>query len=256
MNMMRFVELVITKVHLNLKAEAARNYLSYLWWVLEPALFVAVFYLVFGVFMARGGEGFVAFLVCGKIPFLWMSRSVNNSAMAITNGRGLMNQISIPKVFFPTVVVVQDAVKSAVVFALMMLFVWFSGYAVTMSWLAIPVLMLVQLVFIAPLAILGSMLVPFVPDLRFIIATCMMMMMFASGIFYDYKEVILPEHQPLFLANPMALLIDQYRTVLLDGLWPDWIRLGAVALVCAAVLALVLVALWRLDHKYPRLVLQ
>jgi lipopolysaccharide transport system permease protein len=32
-----------------LKADAARYYLGYIWWVMEPLLFVAVFYFVFAV---------------------------------------------------------------------------------------------------------------------------------------------------------------------------------------------------------------
>ena len=64
-----FWSFVTTKVTLNLKAEASKSYLSYLWWLLEPALFVAVLYVVFGIFLAKGTPNFVVFLMCGQIPF-------------------------------------------------------------------------------------------------------------------------------------------------------------------------------------------
>jgi lipopolysaccharide transport system permease protein len=59
----------LTKLRFNLKAEANKTYLNYLWWILEPALHVAVFYLVFSVFLNRGSDDFLLFLLCGKIPF-------------------------------------------------------------------------------------------------------------------------------------------------------------------------------------------
>lgn len=256
MKFSQFNQLVFEKVKLNLKAEAKKTYLSYLWWLLEPALFVGTFYLVFAVFMATKTPDFVVFLCCGKIPFLWFSRTVNNSCGAIIGGKGLMNQVSIPKSFFPTVVIFQDLFKSAIVFSLLAVFVALNGFELTLAWLAIPVLMLCQLLFISALAFVVAMIVPFIPDLRFIVGTGILMMMFGSGIFYDYKKVILPEHRDLFLMNPMANLIRSYRDVMLDGVWPDWSSLAIMSTCCALLLVVALLILKRLDPVYPRLVLE
>jgi lipopolysaccharide transport system permease protein len=38
--------------------------------------------------------------------------------------------------------------------------------------------------------------------------------------------------------NPMYWLIESYRSVLLYGMWPDWMLLGRFALVAAGVLVL------------------
>lgn len=256
MSFTQFISLVLTKVHLNLKSEAAKSYLSYTWWILEPALFVGVFYLVFGVFMATRTDNFVVFLVCGKIPFLWFARTVNNSANAILAGRGLMNQIDIPKVFFPSVVILQDAVKSSVVFAIMLIFIWVMGITPAESWISIPIIMFVQLLFIAAVALIGAAVVPFIPDLKYIIATLVMMVMFASGIFYDYRKVILESHQDLFLLNPMANLIRSYREVLLGGQWPDWRSLIIIACISSLVIVFMLSIYRQVGSRYPRLVLQ
>ena len=42
-----YITLLDTLARFELKADARRYYLGYLWWVLEPMLYVAVFYLVF-----------------------------------------------------------------------------------------------------------------------------------------------------------------------------------------------------------------
>lgn len=256
MKSIHYWELIYTKVKFNLKAEAGNTYLSYLWWLLEPALFIGTFYLVFAVFMNRGGPDFVAFLCCGHIPFQWFSKTISNNCGSIVGGKGLMNQISIPKIFFPTVVIFQDLFKSFIVFALLVLLVLLFGFEPNLSWVSIPFIMLCQLVFISAISIYVAMIVPFIPDMRFIVSTFVMMMMFGSGIFYNYEDVILEEHRDLFLMNPMANLIRSYREVLLQGLWPDWQSLITMAIVCLFFLIIAIVLLKRIDALYPRLVLE
>lgn len=256
MNLSKFIELLFTKVKLNLKAEAAKSYLSYCWWVLEPAMYVSVFYLVFGIFLAANTEDFVIFLICGNIPFLWFSRTVGNTSSAIIAGRGLMNQIAIPKIFFPMVIICQDSVKTSVIFLLMISLVALYGFEIKITWLALFPLMIAQFCFVAAIALVGAALVPFVPDLRFVIQTGIMLTMFASGIFYSYEDVILPEHQQLFLLNPMANLIKMYREVLMLGIWPSWGAIFTITLGSMAVISLMVVVYKKVGAKYPRLVLQ
>ena len=256
MTFIQFWELTFTKVKLNLKAEARKSYLSYAWWILEPALFIGTFYLVFGVFMATQTPDFVMFLCIGKIPFLWFSRTVTNASSAIVQGKGLMNQVSIPKVFFPTVVILQDFFKSIIVFLLLFIIVYSYGFSINSAWLYLPIVIVVQLVFISAVALLGATLVPFIPDLKFIIATFVMMVMFGSGIFYDFREVILPEHQSLFLLNPMASLIDMYRQILLKGVAPNLYSLLNIMGFWVLCLIIFVFCLRKLDPIYPRLVLE
>lgn len=49
MRLKQFFELVDIQARMSLKAEASKLYLSYLWWILEPILYVLVFYFVFDV---------------------------------------------------------------------------------------------------------------------------------------------------------------------------------------------------------------
>jgi lipopolysaccharide transport system permease protein len=37
-----------------LRADASRYFLGYIWWILEPLLFVGVFYVVFNVILESG----------------------------------------------------------------------------------------------------------------------------------------------------------------------------------------------------------
>lgn len=251
-----FWHLVLIKTKMNLKSEASQSQLNYVWWILEPALFIAVYYVVFGIFLNSKTESFIAFLLCGKIPFLWFSRTISNASNSLIAGGGLMNQINIPKLFFPVVVIAQDLIKTSVVFILMLSILWILGFSPSLTWFAILPIILLQLVFISFLAILFASLVPFLPDLRFIVATFIILMMFSSGIFYDPSQFLLPEHREIFFLNPLAYAISEYRNVILEGNLPNWFRLGTTLMSCILGLFISIVFIARHDSNYPRLVLQ
>ena len=83
-----------------------------------------------------------------------------------------------------------------------------------------------------------------------------MILMWGSGIFYSYTDVLIERHQALFLANPMARLIKNYRQVLLDGAWPDWGAVALIAILSLAVIAGMIAVYRKFDTTYARLALQ
>ena len=113
-----------------------------------------------------------------------------------------------------------------------------------------------QLLFVSSLAVLFSALVPFLPDMKFIVGTFVTLMMFASGIFYDPMQFLKPEHKELFFLNPLASAISMYRKVLMENTLPDWAYLGAMAGACLVALFAAILLLRLFDSRYPRLVLQ
>lgn len=252
----RFWQLIAVKVQLNLKSEASKSYLNYLWWLLEPALFIIVYYVVFGILLNRGAPDFVAFLICGNIPFIWYSRTVGNCANALSDGAGLMNQINIPKVFFPLVVILQDFVKTLVVFALMLIVMVAMGFTAKLMWLALLPLLLIQLIFVSAIAIIFCSLIPFIPDLRFIVGTSSIMMMFGSGIFYDPNQILLPQHRELFFLNPLASLIQSYREIIMLGEMPAVSQFVIPAIISVSLLLIGMAILKKYDQHYPRVVIQ
>ena len=250
------LEVFFTKLRFNLKSEAKKTYLSYIWWLLEPALHVAVFYLVFSIFLNRGTNNFLLFLLCGKIPFLWFSKSVSNASNSIVAGRGLILQISISKPFFPLLVVAQDFIKQLFVFGFFFVFLVAYGVEFTANWFYILPVIATQMLLIIACALLAAAITPFIPDFKFLIATGMMMLMFGSGIFYSYKEVLLERHQEIFLMNPLANLFKNYREVLLENITPDWQALGMISLLSFLVIMLMNAWFKKTDATYARLVIQ
>lgn len=252
----QFWEIFFTKLRLNIKSEASETYLGYLWWILEPAMFITAMYFVFGVLLGTRTSEFITFLVCGQVPYSWFARSVPNASRSLVAGRGIINQVYIPKPFFPLLTVAQDFIKQSVVFVAVVGYFLVVDQPITPTWFSLIPVILVQFMLVAALGVFLSAFVPAIPDLKFLIGTGMTILMFGSGIFYSYTEVLLPRHQELFLMNPIANLIKNYRQVILENQLPDWTALTVIAGLSLALLAVMLLFFRRFDNTYARLVTQ
>jgi len=245
--MQHYMDLVWYKAYADLRVEASRGYLGILWWALEPLLYMSAFYIVFGILFQRGGEDYIAFLLVGLVAWRWFDNTIKLGANSLIFNMGLMQQVYVPKIVFPTVAVVTNTVKFLVVLTMLLVFLLFYGVDPGITWLALPGLLAVQLLFIVALTWLVSVIVPFMPDIRVIIDSGLTLLFFMSGIFFDLES--LPVRLADYLRfNPMATLIESYRKVLVQGVWPDWRMLSIVVAVSMIV---VLVSL-RLHLRYDQ----
>lgn len=246
-----FFSLLRFKTIANLRTEISRYYLNYLWWGLEPILTMTVFYVVFGIMLNRGTEHYVAFLLSGLVWWNWFARSIQNGANSIINSRALMLQVDIPKAFFPLEVCFRDAFKQLFATALLMLFLLFYPTPVSTTWLALPVIMAIQFIFIIGLTALCASIVPFIPDLQFVVRTGINLLFFGSGVFYHIDDVVLPEHHVYMYMNPIAGLLKSYRDILIYEAWPDWNYLLKVSIAGILLCVVSFSILKKFDRTYP-----
>jgi homopolymeric O-antigen transport system permease protein len=251
----RTFKLIFVKATLNLQSEASVNYLSYAWWVMEPLLHMAVYYTVFGLGLRGGGEDFAVFLLSGLIPWLWFVKSITHAQRSILQGKQLMNQLFIPKWFFPMTLVFQDSIKQIFVFALLLIFLYLNTSNIFVTWLWIFPLILIQFFLIIGCCLLAAVIVPFVRDFSFVISTGLQFMMFGSGIFYNYTRIPEEYHQIFFL-NPMAIILNAFRDVLLYGHPPNIQQLFYVVSVSVVIVTMSAFLYRKLEYILPKVVLE
>lgn len=233
--------------------EVSRYYLNYLWWLLEPLLMMGVFYVVFGLFMESAVPHYPAFLLVGLVTWNWFNRTTNNASNSLVNGCNLMNQLDIPKLFFPLQIFLQDFIKHLFVLVILIVFLLVYPTPVHKTWMILPILIIVQALLILSTATLTAAIIPFVPDLKFIINTGLLLMFFGSGIFYDIEDIRVIQYKEWMYSNPMAVIIKAYRDILIYGEWPNW---GHMIYVISISIVLLAIALWiisRYQKIYPRI---
>jgi lipopolysaccharide transport system permease protein len=247
----QLLDLLLYKSYADLKSECVGTRGGFLWWFLEPALHMAIYYALFGVLLQLRTEDFTVFLLVGLVVWRWFNGSVSQGSASIISGRRLIQKIYTPRSFFPSVTLLTNTVKFMATLLVLMVFLWVYGLPVYESYLALPVLLALQFLFIAGVVYICAALIPFFPDLRILLSNFLRAMMFFSGIFFDAARI--PEHlQFWFYLNPMAGLIKAYREVLIEGVWPNWDYLLIIGAISVALLIAGKKLLAKLDPLYPR----
>ncbi|WP_169713988.1 ABC transporter permease [Oceanicoccus sagamiensis] len=237
---------------MSLKAEASKNYLGLLWWVIEPTLYLGVFYFVFGMGFRQGGEGFLSYLLCGLVVWKWFDASIKACTVSITQNVGIMYQLYLPKLIFPAIAIVAASFRFIFILAIFLAFLLLTDTNIQASWLWLPLLLLVQMYFIVAVGFLVAAIVPLIPDLRLVVNYVMLMLFFSSGIFFDIS--LMDERVRDILAyNPFLMIINFYRSVLLSGTPPAFNAMAGIALFSTVLTIINLFIYKRFDRVYPRL---
>ncbi|WP_267926530.1 ABC transporter permease [Desulfolithobacter dissulfuricans] len=245
--------LIKQKSTADLISEARRGYIGILWWVIEPVLYMSVFYLIFVVLFNRGGKDNVAFLLTGMVAWKWFVTSIPQCAGCISSNIGLIRQVYVPKVIFPGTVLLTSTIKFLIVFLLLVGFLMLTGKSPDVSWLSLPLLIFVQMLLMLALGSFLAAIIPFFPDLKLIVDNGMILLFFLSGVFFDVSSA--PAKLKAWLSlNPMVGIIQSYRQVLLDASWPDWFFLATVCTLSLMLLALDWMLLRRYDRVYAKMV--
>ncbi len=247
----RYVNLIWYKGCAELRADASRAYLGLLWWVVEPVLYMAAFYVIFALGLRMSGPDFVPFLLCGLVQWKYFNSTVSAGAGVVVANRALISQVYFPKVILIAVSTFVNFVRYLIIAALFLVFLVLYGYEPSLGWLAGVPVALAGVVLVAGLSALFACIVPFIPDVRLLITNGLTMLFFMSGIFFDMARYPDDVREWLML-NPVAGWITNMRLVFLQGEAPDWgevLYCLAIGLVC---LAAGVLAFRRLDRHFAK----
>lgn len=225
MTFAQYFRLMDIQARMQLRADASKFVLGYLWWFLEPLLWVAMFYVVFNLILesdARQGMDFLVFLAVGKFAFMWFSKTVIQASNSIYQNRHLVGKLNVAKTLFPMSAVQESLYRQFAVYLLLALIVLALGYPLTPSWLWLLPILLVYYLMIVACSLLGAWMVCIIRDVSKFLPLAMTFLLFTSGIFWDVRALPDPEKTQLLLdINPLAFILDAHRQVMLYSVGPD-----------------------------------
>jgi len=228
-------ELLRNLVLRNLRVKYQRSFLGFVWTLINPLLTIAVLVGVFGFVVRLDVPDYWAFLIAGY--FLWSFAAQTLSAATAVLPEHAHLARSVP---FPAEVLVLAAALSRLVEFLtemvltVILLAVFLHHGVPLSFLWLPVLVLVALVLVVGLSLPIATFSALFHDVQHTVPIAMMILFYASPVFYPAAMV--PESvRPLYLLNPFAGLLTLARTVLYEGRAPDLGLLASTVLVTALI---------------------
>jgi lipopolysaccharide transport system permease protein len=250
-NLLPYRQLILYKAWCDFRAEAERTLLGPVWWILDPLISMAIYYLVFAVFLRRGTEDFVPFLIVGILGYRLFEGSVKRMGNSIYGARSLCDQVALRKLVLPVTSLLTSlyefAFKLPLLFGVLALF----GFRADLHYAAFPAVLAVEVLLTCAVGVALAAFVPFVPDLASAAAYVLRVGFFLSGVMYS-GESLPAAVQPWFWLNPVSQLIHAHRQVLMYGQWPDPRVLGAIAAASALGILCAVGLMARFDGLYAK----
>jgi len=248
----RWREILLYQTYCQLRVESERLYVGYLWWAIETLLEMGLLYVLFRGILGSPVEHYLSFLLCGLVSWRWLAQSVSRAAPSILANQPLATQVFVPKLIFPVAMLLADAVKFSVGLVMLLVFLRLDGLAPLSSLASLPFVLGVQFVFIAAIALWTAALVPFLRSILVGLDVALRFGMFVSGVFFEISRVGEPLRSWLAI-NPMAVLLDAWRSTLMLGQSPDYGSLALIALGSLLAIFAVERFVARRELLYPRL---
>jgi len=239
----RFRALIWILVLRDLRARYRGSLLGFLWSFLNPLLLMMVYVLVFSVYLRVPMERYAVFLFTGLLPWLWFSSSLGHAAGVIVGSGALVKRILFPAEILPIVSVLANMVNMLLSLPLLFAFLLAFGVRPGPSLVFLPLLLVLQLLLTAGLALALAALNVHLRDVEQILGNGLVLLFFLCPILYPVStvpgslalgRVLTVPLRPLYFLNPVAGLVQGYQNIFFFGRGPHWIHLGMVTL-CAVV---------------------
>jgi homopolymeric O-antigen transport system permease protein len=228
-------ELLYFLVWRDIKVRYKQTVLGIGWSVLQPFLTMVVFTIFFGRLAKVPSDGvpYPVFSLAALVPWTYFATAASSGAASLVGSQHLVAKVYFPRVLVPLAAVLMPVVDLGVSFGML---------AALMAWYhVVPTPALVALPFYALLGVLTAFAVTLwtsaltvrYRDVRYVLPFVIQIWLFVSPVAYPASMV--PERwRPLYAVNPMATVVEGFRSSLLGTPAPGVTAMIALATVAAA----------------------
>jgi ABC-2 type transport system permease protein len=257
-DLVRFVNLTVTLATTDFKLRYFGSALGYLWSLVRPLLFFGVLYTVFTQVIRLGNSipHYPVYLLTGIMLWNFFIEGTSGSVQCLLAREGLLRKMRFPRLVIPLSVVLTALFNLAINSFVIVGFAVASGVSPRLSWLQMPVLVLLLAILTVGTGMLLSVLFVRFRDIQPIWDVLTQVLFYASPIIYTaskYPASIVH----LAMANPIAAILTQMQHAFVD---PN--AYGAAAyigghlrlLIPLGIIALVFgLGLWMFHREAPRI---
>jgi ABC-type polysaccharide/polyol phosphate export permease len=185
---------------------------------------MVVFTAVFSVMgRGQGYRQYPVFVLVGIIPWNFFSGSLTTGAVAIISNSSLVKKVYFPRELLTLASLTSNLVNFLFTFLVLIVFTYAFGIGLTVHALWVPIILLTQLIFTLGITLLLSAVSVFYRDILMILDVGLTAWFFMTPIIYPFEffsnsstilGITFSPAQIMRWLNPMASIIDSYRTVL------------------------------------------
>jgi lipopolysaccharide transport system permease protein len=257
-------ELTVNLTLRELRSKYKKSVLGWTWSLLNPLSTMIIFTVVFSAFLKvkpsvghpSGLDSFAMFLLCGLLPWNFMSGGMSVGADCLIGNSNL-----IKKVYFPREIIVFSNVAALFVSFCVEMGVLVVALVVVgnmvLLWLPLVIIiMLIEAAMVLGIGLLLSTFNVYFRDVKHLITILSNALFYSMPIVYPLTVVPKTAHilgaaipfRRIYLLNPLVRMVTAFRAVLYDLRFPAF---ADMAYLVAWAVGLCVVGLW-MFHKFER----
>ena len=202
----------------DIKVLYAQTVLGFAWAILNPAVQIVVFSVIFGKVakLDTGGVPYILFSTVAIIPWTYMSDAMTAASQSLVQGKQLLGKIYFPRVLFPLTPILAKLVDFSISLVILILVMIY--YQVTPTWnlLLIPALVLAMMLVPTGIGMWLAALAIRYRDVKFAMTYMIKLLIYSAPILYSASSI--PENLRFWYSlNPIVAVIEGFRACLLGG---------------------------------------
>ena len=251
----KYYKFTIYSAKSELKSEIANSHLSWLWWILDPLLFMMVYSFISIIVFSKSEPNFPVFVFIGLASWQFFEKTVKVSVKLVSNNRSIVSKVYLPKYILILQKMGVQGFKMMISYILVVIMM--VGYRIHVG----PVILYIIPIFLTLFVItfgFSTILMHFgvfVEDLFNVVNVLLRLVFYLSGIFYNIvKRVPEPYNEVLLKVNPVALIMTDLRSVMIYETMPHrkWILLWFVIGVLLSVIGVK--TIYKYENSYVKVI--
>lgn len=231
-------ELLYFLIGRDIKLRYKQTVLGAAWALLQPLSAMLIFTLFLGrvAGISSSGVPYPVFAYAGLLGWTFFSNAVGNASTSLISSANLITKVYFPRALMPAAAVLAGLLDFAIAFVPMIVLMAYYRLPVTWNILMLPVLLgLLTVLGLAVGTWMAAVNVKY-RDVRYALPFLIQLWMFASPVIYP-SSFVSERWRWLLQLNPVAGIIEGFRSALLGRPPFDW---GSLALAAAVTAALAL----------------
>jgi ABC-2 type transport system permease protein len=228
--------------------------LGYLWQLVRPLLFFAVLYVFFtqiaDVSQGQGpsGQYYGAQLLSSIVLFTFFAEATAGAVRSVVDRENIVRKIHFPRLVIPLSVVLLALFNLALNLIVVLIFALIEGVRPMLSWLELPLIVAMLVVFCTGIAMLLAALFVKFRDIEPIWEVAQQIIFYSSPVIipitkiisYISEEGLSQTWLHVYMLNPLAVVFQQFRHAMITNATPSagqvlgsWSALVAPLLIVA-----------------------
>lgn len=248
-----------------LRSRYKKSFLGWTWSLLNPLATVIVYSIVFAFFLKitpdpghpSGLQNFAAFLLCGLLPWNYLSNGMNGSMGSLIGNSNLIKKVYFPREVFVVSTIGSLLVSFLIELGVLCVILLLLGNFV-LPWIPVLlVIVVIQTFFVLGIGFLLSVLNVYFRDVQHLIGILLMALFYSAPIVYPIRYVPHEAHwagmtipvRAIYDLNPIVQFVNCYRNVLYDLRFPPALSLLYLIAWSGVFMAIGLAVFHKLDRR-------